>query len=72
MASTWFEVSNFNGNGDFALWRRKIRAIFVQHKVAKILDEERLPENITESEKRDMDEMTYSTILMYLSDEVLG
>ncbi|TYK10340.1 Retrovirus-related Pol polyprotein from transposon TNT 1-94 [Cucumis melo var. makuwa] len=71
MASTRSEVSKFNGNGDFALWRKKIRAILIQHKVAKILDEERLPENITESEKRDMDEMTYSTILLYLSDEVL-
>ncbi|TYK11792.1 Retrovirus-related Pol polyprotein from transposon TNT 1-94 [Cucumis melo var. makuwa] len=71
MASTRFEVSKFNGHGDFALWRKKIRAILVQHKVAKILDEERLPDNITESEKRDMDEMAYSTILLYLSDEVL-
>ncbi|KAA0046503.1 Retrovirus-related Pol polyprotein from transposon TNT 1-94 [Cucumis melo var. makuwa] len=59
------------GNGDFALWRKKIRAILVQHKVAKILDEGRIPANITESEKRDMDEMAYSTILLYLSDEVL-
>ncbi|KAA0067607.1 retrotransposon protein, putative, Ty1-copia subclass [Cucumis melo var. makuwa] len=71
MASTRFEMSKFNGNGDFAIWRKKIRVILVQHKVAKILDEEKLPENITESEKRDMDEMTYSTILLYLSDEVL-
>ncbi|KAA0067243.1 retrotransposon protein, putative, Ty1-copia sub-class [Cucumis melo var. makuwa] len=71
MASTRFEVSKFNGNGDFALWRKKIIAILVQHKVAKILDEGRLLENITESEKRDMDEMAYSTILLYLSDEVL-
>ena len=31
----------------------------------------RLPENIVESEKKDMDEMTYSTILLFLSDEVL-
>ncbi|TYK04234.1 Retrovirus-related Pol polyprotein from transposon TNT 1-94 [Cucumis melo var. makuwa] len=71
MASTRFEVSKFNGNDDFALWRKNIRVILVQHKVAKILDEERLPENITVSEKRDMDEMAYSTILLYLSDEVL-
>ncbi|KAA0060177.1 Retrovirus-related Pol polyprotein from transposon TNT 1-94 [Cucumis melo var. makuwa] len=71
MASTRFEVSKFNRNDDFALWRKKIRVILVQHKVTKILDEERLPENITVSEKRDMDEMAYSTILLYLSDEVL-
>ncbi|TYK05711.1 Retrovirus-related Pol polyprotein from transposon TNT 1-94 [Cucumis melo var. makuwa] len=71
MASTRFEVSKFNENGDFALWRKKIRVILVQHKVVKIFDEESLPENITESEKRDMDEMAYSTILLYLSDEVL-
>ncbi|KAA0059158.1 Transducin/WD40 repeat-like superfamily protein [Cucumis melo var. makuwa] len=71
MALTRFEVSKFNGNGDFSLWRKKIRAILVQHKVAKILDEEGLPANITESEKRDMDEMAYSSILLYLSDEVL-
>ncbi|TYK04255.1 Retrovirus-related Pol polyprotein from transposon TNT 1-94 [Cucumis melo var. makuwa] len=71
MASTRFEVSKFNGNGDFALWRKKIRASLVQHKIAKNLDEERLPENITESEKRVMDEMAYPTIPLYLSDEVL-
>lgn len=64
-------MSKFNGNNDFALWRKKIRAILVQHKVAKILDEERHPENITESENNDMDEMVYLTILLYLSDKVL-
>ncbi|TYK20957.1 Retrovirus-related Pol polyprotein from transposon TNT 1-94 [Cucumis melo var. makuwa] len=71
MASTQFEVSKFNGNGDFTLKRKKIRVILVQYKVAKILDEERFLENITESGKKDMEEMTYSTILLYLSDKVL-
>ena len=64
-------MSKFIRKGDFAIWRKKIRTLLVQQKVAKILDEESLQENITESENRDMDEMTYSTILLYLLDEVL-
>ena len=68
MASMRFEVSKFNGKGDFALLRKKIKAILVQQKVAKILDEESLPKSIIESEKRDMDEITYSMILLYLSE----
>ena len=44
-----FEMSKFNENGDLALWKKNIRAILVQHKVAKIFDEEKLLENITES-----------------------
>ena len=71
MTSTRFEVAKFDGMDDFALLRKNIRAILVQQKVAKILDEENLPETITESEKKDMDEMAYSTILLYLSDDVL-
>ena len=43
----------------------------IQQKVAKILDEEDLPETITEDEKKDTDEMNYSKILLYISDEVL-
>ena len=71
MTSTRFEVAKFNGMGDFALWRKKIRAILVQQKVAKILDEENLSETITKSEKRDMDEMAYSAFFLYLSDDVV-
>ena len=67
MASTWF-VAQFDGKGDFALWRKKIRAILVQQKVAKILDEKNLSESITKDEKKDMNELTYSTILLYLLD----
>ena len=56
MASTRFEVAKFDEKGDFALLRKKIRAILYQQKVAKILNEENLQETITEVEKRDMDE----------------
>ena len=68
MGSTRFEVAKFDGNGGFDLWRKKLKAILVQQKVAKILDEEHLLETITEDEKRDMNELAYSTILFYLSD----
>ena len=71
MISTQFEVAKFDGIGGFSLWRKKIRAILVQQKVAKILNVENLLETITKSEKNDMDEMTYLMILLYLSDEVL-
>jgi len=69
--STRFEVVKFDGKGDFELWRKNIKALLVQQKVAKILDEKDLPPTITAAEKKDMDEIAYSTIILYLSDGVL-
>ena len=70
MASTKFELAKFNTKGDFALWRKKIKAILVQQKVAKILDENNLSKTIIEAKKKDIDETDYSTVLLYLLDEV--
>lgn len=70
--TTKFEVDKFNGKGDFGLWRKKIRALLVQQKVAKILDDPAtLPETLTQEKREEMAEIAFSTMILYLSDNVL-
>ncbi|KAL5559095.1 hypothetical protein UlMin_035306 [Ulmus minor] len=72
MGSTNVELEKFNGKGDFSLWRRKMRAILVQHKCTRALGGEKdLPEKLSQEEKEDMMELTYSTIILNLADNVL-
>lgn len=70
MGTTKFELEKFDGSGDFELWRKKLRAISIQQKVAKALADMKDVQG-TNVEKTDMQEIAYSTIILYLSDNVL-
>lgn len=49
-----------------------MRALLVHQKVAKALDKpEDLTEPLTESQKKEMDEIAFSLIILYLGDNVL-
>lgn len=70
--STKFEVERFDGKGDFSLWKKKMRTLLVQQKVAKSLDNPDVrPEGMTEDQFNEMKEITYNTIILYLADNVL-
>ena len=60
----------FSGKGDFLLWKQKMRAILIQQRVAKALDDS-YPEGFNEDQKKEMDELAYSSIILHLSDAVL-
>ncbi|BBN12132.1 hypothetical protein Mp_5g17630 [Marchantia polymorpha subsp. ruderalis] len=66
------EIERFNGKGDFALWRQRMKAILVQMKISKAIDTEaKHAESVTAEDKVEMNELAYSTIVMYLGDKVL-
>ncbi|PON48823.1 hypothetical protein PanWU01x14_235260 [Parasponia andersonii] len=72
MATTKFEMQQFNVKGDFGIWRQQMRAILIQQKVAQALQgEKNLPSTMSEKEKTQILEMAYSTMILYLSDNVL-
>ena len=72
MGLTKIEIERFDGKGDFALWRVRMRAILVQMKIAKALEGENgLPETMSETEKSDILEMAYSTLILHLGDKVI-
>lgn len=70
--SAKYELERFDGKSDFNLWRQKMKALLTQQKVAKVLlDPSKLPANLTDDDKEEMREITHSTIILHLSDNVL-
>lgn len=70
--TTKFEVERFNGKGDFSLWKKKMYALLVQQKVSKALAEsDAKPDKMTDEDFAEMKEIAFSTIIMYLADNVL-
>lgn len=66
------EIERFNGKGDFALWRQRMKAILVQMKISKAIDTEaKHAESVTAEDKAGMNELAYSTIALCLGDKVL-
>ena len=64
------ELEVFNGKSDFLLWRKKMRAVLIQQKVGKALDEA-YPTTWNDDKKKEIDEIAYSTIILLLLDNVL-
>ncbi|KAL2498694.1 Uncharacterized protein Adt_24244 [Abeliophyllum distichum] len=68
------ELENFDGNGDFSLWKQKMKAILVQQRISKALED---PEGYLEALKAkpdsilEMNEIAYSSIFLHLTDNVL-
>ena len=51
--SAKFKIEKFDGKGDFGMWRKKMRAILVQQKVAKALGgEQKMPSTMTDEENK--------------------
>ncbi|PON95322.1 hypothetical protein TorRG33x02_088440, partial [Trema orientale] len=72
MGSLKFELSPFDGSGDFSSWRKKMKALLVQHKLHKALeDPTTLPTTMTDVQRLELQENAYSIIILYLADNVL-
>lgn len=70
MASAKFEVAQFDGKIDFNMWCQKMKAILMQMKCVRALDGSWPPE-MTTAKKIELDETAWSTIFLYLSDNVI-
>ena len=68
--ATKFEVEGLNGKGDYLLWKKKIRVVLVQQKVAKAIDKT-YTARTTEEKKAEIDEIALSSIIFHLSDLML-
>ena len=72
MGSMKFEFSQFDGTGDFSSWKKKLRAMLVQHKLQMALeDPSTLPSLVTDVQKKEIQESAYSIIVLYLADNIL-
>ena len=70
--STKFEMQRFNGNRDYGIWQKRMKAILVQQKAAMAYSgASSLPKEMFDTDKNEITETTYSTIMLYLSDNVL-
>ncbi|XP_022868749.1 uncharacterized protein LOC111388305 [Olea europaea var. sylvestris] len=70
MATAKFEVSQFDGKIDFDMWSQKMKAILMQMKCAKALDDS-WPEGLASNKKFEREEIAWSTIFLYLSDNMI-
>ncbi|KAF5775409.1 putative RNA-directed DNA polymerase [Helianthus annuus] len=72
MVSTKFELEKFDGRNDFSLWRVKMRALLVHNGVVDALKgEDRLPNELSAKEKKEILEKAHSAIILSLGDRVL-
>lgn len=70
MASTKIDIEICNAKGDFSLWSKKMKALLKQQKCAKALDEFWGVET-TQTKRTEQAEIAWSTIFLYLSDNVI-
>ena len=52
------------------MWKQNKRAIIIQERVAKALDDS-YSEGFNKDQKKEIDELSYSSIILHLSDAVL-
>ena len=72
MGSLKFELSLFDGSGDFSSWRKKMKALLVKHILQMALqDLDSQGSLVTNVQTKDMQENAYSIIVLYLADNVL-
>ena len=72
MSTTRFEVSLFDGKGDFGSWQKGIRVLLSHHKVAYALVAD-IMKGLTDqlAKKLEVNEMTYNLIFLHLADSVI-
>lgn len=70
MTTSTFELGFFNGKGEFPIQKQKMRGVLVQQKVSKAITAEFL-ETMTDDQKKEANELAYTTIILHLSDQVL-
>ena len=72
MGSLKFEFAQSDGTRHFSSWSKKLKALLVKHKLEMaIQDPSTLASTVTDVQKKEMQEITYSIIVLYLADNVL-
>ena len=72
MAIARVEIEKFDGKGDFALWKAKIKVLLGQQKSHKALfDPSELPTTLTAAQKEEMKLIAYGTLILNLSDNII-
>ena len=64
------DFEKFNGKENFSLWQQRMNDLLVQNRIYKILIWKRL-EKISVKDWEELEEIAFSTIRMYLADQVL-
>ena len=72
MAIARVEIKKFDGKGDFALWKAKIKALLGQQKAHKaLLDPLELPTILTATQKEEIKLIAYGTLILNISDNII-
>ena len=72
MAVAIIEIEKFDGKGDFALWKVKIKVLLDQQKAHKVLlDPSKLPTTLTTSQKEEIELNAYGALILNLSDSII-
>ncbi|GJV05615.1 hypothetical protein Tco_1343271 [Tanacetum coccineum] len=69
MTRAKFDIENFDGTGDFGLWRIKMRALIIQHGCEAAL--EVLPADMEAQTKTELNKKAHSAVILCLSNKVL-
>ena len=73
MRTTKYDLEKYNGKNNFGLWRLKMRAMLVQQGLEDVLGGiSKLPNTLTDKEKKDIMDKAYSAIILSLDDETQG
>nr|GEU94014.1 retrovirus-related Pol polyprotein from transposon TNT 1-94 [Tanacetum cinerariifolium] len=64
-----FDIENFDGTGDFGLWRIKMRALLIQHGCEAAL--EVLPADMEAQTKVELNKKAHSDVILCLGNKVL-
>jgi len=69
---TKFEIEKFNGNGNFGLWQKRVKALMVQQGLHKTLQgKSAKPAGTSNEDWEEIDLKATSTIQLCLADEVM-
>ena len=72
MGFSKIEIEKFDEKRDFSMWKKKMRAILVQHKCSKAIgDPSEFPEVMKINEKQEILENAYSILILNLADNIL-
>ncbi|GKC93451.1 hypothetical protein Tco_1158893 [Tanacetum coccineum] len=69
MTGAKFDIEQFDGTGDFGLWRIKMRALLIQHGCKAAL--EVLPADMKVQEKAELNKKAHSAVILCLGNKVL-
>lgn len=66
------DIEKFDGNGDYKIWRRKLKGLLAQQKLLKALEDPlTFSDDYLEDQKQELLEMAMSSMILHLSDAII-